>query len=98
MGNMSRLKDGSEVPTAVVNAVMSDLRTLFFTNAPATLALIEKCRGSDRGLDVTESFYLCRCGFLDRAERVKDEVRHVIVSAVSGEDDALRIDSPIASA
>jgi len=87
MSEMRKLKNGSSVPAPVVHAVMSDLTTLFCSNAPAARALIERCLGSDRRLDASESDLLCRMGFLDPVDGVKDDVRDVVVSSLTSPDD-----------
>ncbi len=95
MEGFKKLKSGALVPSAVVNAVMSDLTRLFCTDPVTLRFLIGAAFTPAQPIDDATRAKLMKGRYLNADGLVQEDARQVIISSVTGPDE-LEISNPVA--
>ncbi len=90
-----RLKNGTEEPAAIVEAVMMTLELLFASEPILTYELVELARNPKHVLWRNSGAKLAELALLDHNQQMQTSVRNVVLSAVTGEALEMTLGSPV---
>jgi len=92
---LTELKNGARVPKAIVVTTMMSLEKLFQNDPILAYELTMLCRNPQHRLFGNSLDELKRRAFVNSAGCVHKTVRDVVLSAVTGEDVDLILESPV---